>query len=427
MPDKKMFALLNELWKDAHTPEFYSIAVGLLLVLALSWWISSMLRKEGERRDKGNRTLLKMIGVGGIRRMTFPFIALILVFILRKALLALGWDGLSLLYLANALLVCWALVRILVYVLRCVFSQGGFLNSFERWISLALWSILALHITGLADLVVKALEQVEFAAGKQSLNLWMLLHGAVTVGITLLIALWIGGLIETWLMTAQRIDGNARVVVVRLAKAFLSVIALLLSLSLVGIDITALSVFSGALAVGLGLGLQKIASNYVSGFIILLDRSICLGNLITLDDKTTGLVTQITTRYTVLNLQAGTEVIIPNEYLVNNMVRNLSFTDKRLRATAAVQIAYDADLEKAMALLIEAATQQSRVLANPAPGVVITELAASGINLELGFWVADPELGTGGVRSEIYRTILRSFRENGIDIPYPTVQMLRKL
>ena len=213
-----------------------------------------MLRKEGERRDKGNRTLLKMIGVGGIRRMTFPFIALILVFILRKALLALGWDGLSLLYLANALLVCWALVRILVYVLRCVFSQGGFLNSFERWISLALWSILALHITGLADLVVKALEQVEFAAGKQSLNLWMLLHGAVTVGITLLIALWIGGLIETWLMTAQRIDGNARVVVVRLAKAFLSVIALLLSLSLVGIDITALSVFSGALAVGLGPG-----------------------------------------------------------------------------------------------------------------------------------------------------------------------------
>ena len=182
-----------------------------------------------------------------------------------------------------------------------------------------------------------------------------------------------------------------------------------------------------AIALGLGLGLQKIASNYVSGFIILLDRSICLGNLITLDDKTTGLVTQITTRYTVLNLQAGTEVIIPNEYLVNNMVRNLSFTDKRLRATAAVQIAYDADLEKAMALLIEAATQQSRVLANPAPGVVITELAASGINLELGFWVADPELGTGGVRSEIYRTILRSFRENGIDIPYPTVQMLRKL
>ena len=159
----------------------------------------------------------------------------------------------------------------------------------------------------------------------------------------------------------------------------------------------------------------------------MLDRSICLGNLITLDDKTTGLVTQITTRYTVLNLQAGTEVIIPNEYLVNNMVRNLSFTDKRLRATAAVQIAYDADLEKAMALLIEAATQQSRVLANSAPGVVITELAASGINLELGFWVADPELGTGGVRSEIYRTILRSFRENGIDIPYPTVQMLRKL
>jgi small-conductance mechanosensitive channel len=199
----------------------------------------------------------------------------------------------------------------------------------------------------------------------------------------------------------------------------LSVIALLVSLSLVGIDVTTLSVFSGALAVGLGFGLQKIASNYVSGFIILLDRSIRLGNLVAIDDKISGTVAQITTRYTVLRTLSGTEVIIPNEYLVSNMVRNLSYTDTRVRVALLVQVAYSADIDKAMLLMVEAARQQARVLADPEPGVLLTEFAESGINLELGFWVSDPEAGTGGVRSDIGLAILKSFRENGIEIPYP--------
>jgi len=208
-------------------------------------------------------------------------------------------------------------------------------------------------------------------------------------------------------------------VLARLAKALLSIIALLLSLSLVGIDVTTLSVFSGALAVGLGFGLQKIASNYVSGFIILLDRSIRLGNLVSVDDKTTGTVTQITTRYTVLRTLTGTEVIIPNEYLVSNIIRNLSFTDTRVRVVLHVQVGYDSDLEQAMHLMVEAARQQPRVLADPAPGVMLTEFAENGINLELGIWVSDPETGTGNVRSDIGLAILKSFRENAIEIPYP--------
>jgi len=214
-------------------------------------------------------------------------------------------------------------------------------------------------------------------------------------------------------------DSSIRVVISRLVKAVLSVIALLLGLSIVGIDITALSVFSGALAVGLGLGLQKIASNYVSGFIILLDQSIRLGHLVALDATTSGVVTKITSRYTVLRMLTGTEVIVPNEYLVSNIIRNESYSDSQLRVVVSLQVSYGADLDLAMRLMGEAAMAQPRVLSEPAPLVLLTAFADSGINLELGFWVGDPQQGTGAVRSAINMAIWRSFRENGIDIPFP--------
>ena len=419
MNEKQMFVLLNQLWNDLHHPEFYTVATALAVVLALSWWLSFWLRTRDNRNDRTGRSALQTFGTGSIKRLAFPLIALVLVLILRKTLIVMHWGHLSLLYLAGPLLVTWALVRILVYVLRSVFSHGGFLTSFERLITFAIWGGLILYITELADPVIETLEQVSFAAGKQTINLWMLLHGTITVCVTLLIALWIASMIKNRLMAAEQMDGNVREVVARLTKALLFVVALLLSLSFVGIDITALSVFSGALAVGLGFGLQKIASNYVSGFIILLDRSIRLGNLVAVDDKTSGTVTQITTRYTVLHTLSGTEVIIPNEYLVSNMVRNLSFTDTRIRVGLPVQVAYTTNLEKAMSLMIDAARQQPRVLADPKPSVLLTDFADNGINLELGFWVSDPEAGTGGVRSDIALALWKAFCENGIEIPFP--------
>jgi len=419
MNEKQMFALLHQLWSDFYSPEFYWEVLALALILAFSWWLSFRLRKRDGRSDRSGRSALQAFGAGSLKRIAFPLVALGLVLILRQTLQVMNWGHLSLLYLAGPLLVTWALVRILVYVLRSVFSHGGFLTSFERLITLAIWSGLVLHVTELADPVIVMLEQVSFHVGKQSLDLWMLIHGTVTVGVTLLIALWVASLIESRLMAAERMDGNVREVMARLAKAVLLIVALLLSLSLVGIDVTALSVFSGALAVGLGFGLQKIASNYVSGFIILLDRSIRLGNLVAVDDKISGTVTQITTRYTVLRTLTGTEVIIPNEYLVSNIVRNLSFSDTRIRATVSVQVAYNMDLEMAMRLMVEAARQQPRVLTDPVPGVLLTEFAESGISLELGFWLADPEAGIGNVRSDISLAIWKTFRDNSIEIPFP--------
>lgn len=419
MSENQIFALLGQLWRDLQQPDFYWEVLALALILVVSWGLSFRLRQRERFSGASGQSALRAFGVGSLKRISFPVVALLLVLLLRQVLKVAQLGHLSLFDLAIPLLVSWALVRVLVYVLRCVFSNGGFLTSFERLITSAIWVGVVLNVTGLDDPLIEMFEQVSFSIGKQTLNLWLLLHGAVTVGITLLLALWVASLVENRLMAAQQMDANVREVLARLAKALLSVIALLCSLSLVGIDVTALSVFGGALAVGLGLGLQKIASNYVSGFIILLDRSIRLGNLVAVDDQTSGTVTQITTRYTVLRTLTGVEVIIPNEYLVNNIVRNLSFTDTRVRVAVSVQVAYRADLEHAMALMVDAAQALPRVLADPAPGVLITGFADSGINLELGFWVADPEAGTGNVRSEISLAIWKSFRENGIEIPFP--------
>ena len=419
MNEKQIFALLHRLWLDLQHPGFYWVAFLLLLTLGFSWWLSFLLRSGDARAGLAPRSALRKFGTGSLKRMAFPLIAMVLVFLLRSLLTFLEWPHLNLLRLAGPLLASWALVRMLVYLLRSVFPHGGVLSSFERLISLAVWGSLILHVTGLADPVIEMLEQVRFSAGKQSLDLWMLINGVLTIGLTLLAALWVGSLLERHLMGAAAIEANLRVVLSRLTKALLLVIALLLGLSLVGIDITALSVFSGALAVGLGIGLQKVASNYVSGFIILLDHSIRLGNLVSVDEQTTGTITRITTRYTVLRTLTGTEVIIPNEYLVSNLVRNLSYTDTKVRVTVKIQVSYSTDIERAMSLMIEAARCQARVLADPPPGVLLTEFADSGINLELGVWIGDPEEGTGAVRSDISLEILRSFRAHGVEIPFP--------
>jgi small-conductance mechanosensitive channel len=419
MNEKAMFALLHQLWSDLRQPDIFWQVLALGISLGGGWWLARRLRQHNKAHHSVESSALQTFGTEALIRIAFPLLSLIFVLILRKALKVGQWSHVSLLELAVPLLISLVLVRATLYVLRLAFSPSGWLATSERFIATSIWVCLALYITGLSDPLIDMLEQVSFHVGKQKLDLWMMLTGVVTIFATVLIALWVAGVIENRLMAAEHMDSSVRVVLGRLAKALLSVLALLFSLSMVGIDITALSVFGGALGVGLGLGLQKIASNYVSGFIILLDRSIRIGNVIAVDATTSGVVTQITTRYTVARSLSGTEVIIPNEYLVANIVKNQSFTDTRVRIAIPVQVAYGTDLELAMRLIEDAACGQNRVLADPPPKALLTLFADSGINLELGLWIADPQEGTGLVRSEINLAIWRTFRQNGIDIPFP--------
>ena len=400
--------LIKDIWSDLSDPNFiWQVAALAFCVLAaalLSYWWRSRHEEGLDRfKDAGSR-------------LAFPLSGVLLVGIAQVALQ--HFTSVNLLKLAMPLFASMALVRVVVFVLRQAFPRAAWLTSWERIIVALIWGWMALYITDLAPEVIDALEQVEFPIGKQNINLWMVLHGVITVFLTVVFALWIAGDFETRLMRVESLDSSLRMVGVRLTKALLTVIAVVASLALVGIDMTALSVFTGALGVGLGFGMQKIASNYVSGFIILLDRSIRLGNVIQIGADS-GMVTQITTRYTVLRHPGGSEFIVPNEALISGVVQNQTYSDSRLRLATTVGVAYDADLDLAMRLMTEAATSQARVLADPAPKVFLTLFAESSINLELGFWIADPEEGRGNVVSDINIAIWRAFRENGIEIPFP--------
>jgi small-conductance mechanosensitive channel len=195
-------------------------------------------------------------------------------------------------------------------------------------------------------------------------------------------------------------------------------IAILVALPLVGIDVTALSVFSGALGVGLGFGLQKIASNYVSGFIVLLDRSLRIGDVVTVDGRK-GEVKAIESRYTVIKGGDGVESIVPNETLITQSVNHHTYSDPRVSVVIAVSISYESDVERACELLLEIARRQARVIADPPAAARLKELGEHGIAMELTVWISDPAVGEGELRSALLKDILRTFKANRVEIPYP--------
>lgn len=403
--------MLHAAWIELHHQQVvWQIAI-LLFCFLLAWGAGRALRLGKVEADG-----IWKFGVGGLRRILFPAVALL------PLTLSIGlfkkWIEVDLLRLFVPLLLSMLLVRLFVYLLRHVFGQRRIGRTLELAIVTLVMGALVLHVSGLLADVVEFLESVTFRLGAQKLSLWLVLQGGFWVVTTLLAAMWFSGTIEARLMRAESLHSNLRVVFSRLARAILVVLAVVLVLPLLGIDLTVLSVFSGAIGVGLGLGLQKIASNYVSGFIVLLDRSIRIGDLITVDNFY-GEVKNITTRYTVVRALDGREAIIPNELLIATTVLNHSYSNRQIRLALDVQIAYRSDLQRAMALMEEAAHRHARALADPPPKAFVLRFADSGIDLELGVWIGDPENGTLSIRSELYLEIWRAFQSAGIEIPFP--------
>lgn len=404
-------ALLTALWHDARQPDMLWQGGTLILCIVLAWQVSNWIRlPRVESSD------VWKFGVGGLKRILFPLIAVMLLLIARPILK--NWSHIHLLNLAMPLLGSMAGIRVLFYALRSALPPGGVLVAFERSIATLVWGVVALHILGLLPDVVDFLEGIVFPVGRQKISLWLVLQAAFWAMLTLLAALWAAGAIEARLLRAESLNSSLRVVFARLSKALLILVAILVVLPLVGIDLTVLSVFGGALGVGLGFGLQKIASNYVSGFIILLDRSIRIGDFVTID-QFYGQVMNITTRYVVLRSLDGREAIVPNETLITSTVVSHTHSDRRLRLATQVQVSYDTDVERALDILCEAARSQDRVLADPPPSALVMRFADSGIDLEVGYWIDDPESGRANVQSALSLEVLRRFRHNNIEIPFP--------
>ncbi len=414
----EVLQLFRDLIDDFRDPNFVWQLVALAACIAAAWLIVRWWLARHHKADGG-----RLHDAGA--RLAFPVTALVLVSVTKLVLQ--NFIHINLFRLAIPLLGSMILVRVVVFVLRQAFPKATWLTTWERIIASFVWGWLALYITDLAPHVIEALEGVVFPLGAQRINLWMILQGILTVFLTVVVALWIAGVIEARLMRVEGVDTSLRIVGVRIAKSLLTVAALVTGLTMAGIDMTAFSVFTGALGVGLGLGMQRIASNYVSGFIILLDRSIHIGDVIQVGTDS-GQVTKITTRYTVLQHPAGTEYIVPNEALIANVVQNQSYSDTRMRLTTTIGVAYDSDLDLAIRLMCEAAASQPRVLTDAPPSVFLTAFNESSISLELGFWIADPEAGRGNVISDINRAVWKAFKDNGIQIPFPQreVRMLKE-
>jgi small-conductance mechanosensitive channel len=417
--DRFIADLGTDLIADFSKPGMLWQVAVILLALALGWVISVRFARGVQSRvamHPGADGWAIQRATSALSRLILP-LAVLVVVLLGRWVIGHAYPT-RLLNLAVPLVASFAVIRLLVYVLRRAFHNSVALTTFERLVVLLVWCGVALHITGLLPEVRSWLDSIDMPLGKSKLSLLDAGVGLFSLGVTLLIALWLGSMLEAWLDKEDSLDSSLRVVFARVGKALLIVVAVLLGLSIVGFDITLLSVFGGALGVGLGFGLQKIASNYVSGFIILLDKSLRIGDVVSVD-KYTGVVTQIRTRYTVLRSNDGSEAILPNELLVSQPVSNLSFSDSRNWLTTQLSIAYDSDVELAMRLMTQAAHANPRVLSEPAAQAYLQEFGADGLSLMLGFWIRDPEGGKINLVSDINLAIWRAFAAHGISVPFP--------
>jgi small-conductance mechanosensitive channel len=321
--------------------------------------------------------------------------------------------------LAIPVLISVLVIRLGVKGLQAAFSDTPAVKLLERSISWIAWLAMVLWVRGLLPLVMDELDQISWKVGNSQLSVRKIIEGSLTAGLVLIITLWISSAVETKLLRkATGGELSLRKAFSNAARALLMFVGLLLALSAVGIDLTALSVLGGAIGVGIGFGLQKLAANYVSGFVILAERSMRIGDSVQVDNFS-GVITEINARYTVIRSLAGRESIVPNEMLITNRVENLSLADPKVWQFTNVSVGYDSDVELVSRLLLMAASAQARVLVDPAPSVVLMAFGADGLEFRLGYWIGDPENGSDNLRSLINLDILRMLREHQIEIPYP--------
>lgn len=343
-------------------------------------------------------------------------------------LLCLGYAGRTLLErfinvavlkVAIPVLVALVAIRIGVKVLNAAFSQQRWVRSLEHTISWLAWLAMVMWVSGLLPVVLNELDQITWKVGTSTLSVRTIIEGILTAGAVLIVTLWISSAIESRLLRAATgSELSLRKAVSNATRALLMFVGLMLALSAVGIDLTALSVLGGAIGVGIGFGLQKLAANYISGFVILAERSMRIGDNVRVDNFE-GTITQINARYTVVRSQAGRESIVPNELLITSRVENLSLADTLLAQSTVVTVAHGSDVDQVMALLLQAALDQPRVLREPPPSVALSAFVPDGLEFTVGYWVGDFENGLGNLRSDVNVAILRALRAHQIEIPYP--------
>lgn len=423
MNETPLLNLITDFVDDFRQPAILWQALVIVACLVLSWLLVRQLRSVLKQRADA---ATPPVGAE-VRARTESFIR-ILTPVLTALLLGVSqhflvkWQSVNLISIAIPLCTSMALVRFGFYVLRRIFARQGEISPamhlLEKVFTVVVWLGMALYITGLWPELHEFLESIVVPLGRNKVSLATILQAAISVAVLMVLAMWAGTALDDRLMKMQGLHSSLRVVMSRMGRAVLVLVSVLVSLSLVGIDLTVLSVFGGAFGVALGFGLQKIAANFVSGFIILLDRSLTIGDMITVG-AFSGKVTQINTRYTVLLGGDGVESIVPNEMLISGGVQNMSLTNRMVWLSTTVSVGYETDIDFIFPLLEQAAASVPRVVQSKPPSATLVRFGADGLDLQIGFWIADPENGTGGVKSNVNRAIWRTLQEHKVTVPFP--------
>ncbi|MFZ5487885.1 MAG: mechanosensitive ion channel family protein [Pseudomonadota bacterium] len=414
-PPPPALAQLEHLLRSFFHPTVLIELAALALCVGLAWLAVTALRRAFHYTDDARPSIL--LGRKVVDGALFPIVLLGLGYVARALLRE--WISLAAFEIVIPVLIALVAIRVGVKVLQAAFPSSPWVRPMERTISWLAWFIMVLWVTGLLPRVLQELDEISWKVGGSRMSVRTLLEGVLTTGAVLLVTLWISSAIEARLLrSATGSVLSVRKALSNALRALLLFLGLVLALSAVGIDLTALSVFGGALGVGIGFGLQKLASNYVSGFVILAERSVRIGDNVRIDGFE-GRITDIAGRYTLIRSAVGRESIVPNEMLITQRVENLSLADPRVWHSTVVSVGYESDVELVMRLLGEAALVSPRVLRDPAPSVALSAFGADGLEFTIGFWIVDPENGVLNLRSEINLAVLRALRAHNIDIPYP--------
>jgi len=353
---------------------------------------------------------------------TPALVALAAMLVARTVIAAVGVP-VTLLDIAMQLATALILVRLSIYLLRLALGPRSWLRTWETRLTLLVWLAISFQLVGWFDAIQSTLDAINLLPGRGRFTLWALLKGLVIITVFVIVTSVVARAAERRIMHIESIALSTRIGITKFTYFFLVGLGVLLGINAAGVDLTALTVLTGAVGIGLGFGLQSIASNFVSGFVLLMDKSIKPGDVISFtgmpgtSTESFGWVQALRGRYVVVRDRDGVETLVPNQQLITNPVINWSYSDRKVRLKLPVRISYRDDPEQALAILMHATEGNPRILRDPPPVSRLMQFSDHGMDLELRFWIADPEAGVNNVRSDVNRAIWRLFRDAAITIP----------
>ena len=394
---------------------FISQLLLLILVIGTAFLAENLIRKQLSKKNK----LENLNNLKDIFKIFRPIVMLAILF---SAMLFLREGDLQwrLLYFANSVLILLIFVRLGIIFVRYILKPGPWLRPFENiFAGIIVTGYLAFQF-GILKQIQEKLDSIKFLIAEESITLLLIVETILGIFIAVLIAMTFARIIENQIMKirSKSFRPNQRIVIIKVLKILLYIFAIVLVLSSLGIDLSFLTIFGGAFGLGLAFGFQKVAANYISGFLLLSDESIRVGDMIDMNGHY-GRVSEIKSRYTAIKRLDGVEELIPNEQLLTSVITNLTFSNTTVKIPLELQISYESSIDKAIEVILKVCYDEKRVIQDPRPDVYVKEFADSGINLHVACFVADPEKGFLSLKSDIYRGIFEEFKSNNIEIPYP--------